>query len=135
MTSHADQRPRVVVADDHPHVLAALGRLVQPSCEVVASVATGKEAIDAAGRLKPDVLIVDLMMPDLDGFEVCRIVKQDSPETAVIIITAFDDPHVRAVATQKGASAFVAKHSVASTLEETIRRLFGARAEPDRQDL
>ena len=135
MTSHEERQPRVVVADDHPSVLVALGRLLQPSCDVVASVATGKEAIDAAGRLKPDVLIVDLMMPDLDGLEVCRIVKQESPGTAVVIITAFDDPHVRTVAIQKGASAFVAKHTVASTLEQTIRRLFAANAEPGRPDL
>ena len=91
MTSHEERRPRIIVADDHPHVLAAIGRLLQPSCDVVASVATGKEAIDAAGGLKPDVLIVDLMMPDLDGLEVCRKVKQESPATDVVIIAPSRD--------------------------------------------
>jgi two-component system response regulator HydG len=67
------------------------------------------------------------MLPDVDGLEVCRKVKQTAPETDVIIVTAFDDPHVQAVAMQDGASAFVPKHSAAATLENTILRLFAER--------
>jgi CheY-like chemotaxis protein len=110
------------VADDHPHVLAAFGRMLQSACEIVASVANGHAAVEAVSRLRPDVLVVDLMMPDLDGLEVCRRVKQLAPATDVVIVTAFDDAHVQTIALHDGASAFVPKHSV-DTLEETIQRI------------
>jgi DNA-binding NarL/FixJ family response regulator len=127
MTSLPELRPRVVLADDHPSVLIAFGRLLRPSCEVVASVPDGQAAIDAVGALRPDVLVVDLMMPDLDGLEVCRKVKQTTPEIDVVIVTACDDADVETVAMQDGASAFVPKHSAPSTLERTIQQLFADR--------
>jgi DNA-binding NarL/FixJ family response regulator len=117
-------RPRVVLADDHPSVLGAFGRMLNASCEVVASVSSGHEAVDAACRLRPDVLVVDLMMPDLDGLEVCRRVKQAAPETNLIIVTAFDDADVEAIAVQNGVCAFVPKHSAAVMLERVIQRVF-----------
>jgi len=127
MTIQPERRPRVVIADDHPSVLVAFGRMLQPCCEVVASVSNGLEAIDAVDKLRPDVLLVDLMLPDVDGLEVCRKVKQMAPKTDIIIVTAFDDPHVQDVAMQDGASAFVPKHSAAATLERTILRIFTER--------
>jgi two-component system, NarL family, response regulator DevR len=66
-------------------------------------------------------------LPDLDGLDVCRRVKQSAPETDVVIVTAFDDGHVEAIAIQDGASAFVPKHSAAATLERTIQRIFAER--------
>jgi len=127
MTFQLERRPRVVIADDHPSVLAAFARMLQPCCDVVASVPNGQEAIDAVATLKPDILLVDLMLPDLDGLDVCRRVKQTAPETDVVIVTAFDDDHVEAIAIQDGASAFVPKHSAAATLERTIQRIFAER--------
>jgi DNA-binding NarL/FixJ family response regulator len=127
MTFHPERRPRIVIADDHPSVLVAFSRMLHGCCEVVASVPNGLEAIDAVNKLRPDVLLVDLMLPDVDGIEVCRKVKQAVPDTDVIIVTAFDDPHVHTVAIQDGASAFVPKHSAAATLEQTILRIFTER--------
>src|SRR4051794_13286551 len=101
-----DRRPRVVIADDHPLVLDALARLLQRGCDVVASVADGVEAVAIIVRLNPDVLVVDLMMPDLDGVEVCRRVKHAAPQTQVIIVTAFDDPDVERIAVANGAAAY-----------------------------
>jgi DNA-binding NarL/FixJ family response regulator len=127
MTLQHERRPRVVIADDHPSVLVAFARMLQPCCDVVATVPTGHEALAAVGTLKPDILLVDLMLPDLDGLQVCRSVKQTTPETDVIIVTAFDDEHVQTVAMKNGASAFMPKHSAASTLEHTILRIFAER--------
>jgi DNA-binding NarL/FixJ family response regulator len=70
------------------------------------------------------VLIVDLMMPDIDGLEVFRRVKLAVPQTAVIIVTAFDDADVKAVALQNGAAAYVPKQEAARTLEQAIQRIF-----------
>ena len=101
--------------------------MLQPSCKVVASVSNGGEAVEAVSRLRPDVLVVDLMMPDMDGLEVCLRVKHASPETDVVVITAFYDMNVQAIAFQNGASAFLSKYSVTETLEGTIQRLFTER--------
>ena len=127
MTFPPERRPRVVIADDHPSVLVAFSRMLQPCCEVVATVATGQEAIDAVRTLRPDILLVDLMLPDVDGLAVCRSLKVTVPETDVIIVTAFDDAQVESTAMQDGASAFVPKHSAAATLERTIQRIFAER--------
>jgi DNA-binding NarL/FixJ family response regulator len=127
MTFQPERRPRVVIADDHPSVLVAFARMLQPCCDIVATVPNGKEAVAAVAKLSPDILLVDLMLPDIDGLQVCRSVKQSSPETDVIIVTAFDDEHVQTVAMKDGASAFMPKHSAASTLEPTILRVFAER--------
>jgi len=121
--SEARRLPRIVIADDHPSVLDALCRMLQRGCEIVATAPDGDAAVEAVTRLRPDVLIVDLMMPDIDGLEVCRRVKLAAPQTAVIIVTAFDDKDVEAVALQNGAAAYVPKQAAASALEETIQRV------------
>jgi CheY-like chemotaxis protein len=122
-TSGHDRRPRVVLADDHPSVLAAFGRMLQACCDVVASVSNGSDAVEAVTELRPDVLVVDLMLPDMDGLEICRRLKQVAPETAVVIVTAFDDKYIQTIALQEGAASFVAKHWAAETLLPTIHRI------------
>jgi DNA-binding NarL/FixJ family response regulator len=132
VSSHDTHRLRAVIADDHPQVGAALKRLLLSCCEVVAIVSNGGEAVEAIIRLNPDVAIVDLMMPDMNGLEVCRRVKQLVPQTDVVMTTAFDDPQVHAKAIEVGAAAVVPKHRAADELESTIRRIFAERnTEPD----
>src|SRR5262245_38366517 len=113
-------RPRVVLADDHEAVRVAFGRVLETFCDVVAKVPNGTEAVGAVTRLRPDILVVDLMLPDLDGVEVCRRVKRLAPGTCVVIITAFDDEQVEKAASRVGVSAFVEKYSAVSTLKPTI---------------
>src|SRR3954468_19387766 len=91
-----ERKPRVVLVDDYPPVLAALARMLRPHCDVVGTASSGGEAVDTVSRLKPDVLVVDLMLPDIDGLEVCRRVKEVAPEIAVVVITASDDVAIRA---------------------------------------
>jgi DNA-binding NarL/FixJ family response regulator len=130
MATVRPSRPRVVLADDHPHVLVAFGRLLGSSCEVVGSVPNGRDAIEAVMTLRPDILVTDLMMPDLDGLEVCRQVKHAAPEIAVVIVTAFGDDEVQKVALAAGASALIAKHAAADALEHTVQQIFA-----EKQDL
>src|SRR4051812_42077597 len=113
MSSNPGRRPRVVLADDYPPVLAALSRVLQTDCDVVASVPNGCDAVEAVTRLRPDILVADLMMPDIDGLEVCRRVKRVMPEIAVVIITAAADAAIEAAALRAGASAFVPKQMAA----------------------
>jgi|SRR3954462_11596439 len=130
MATVRPSRPRVVLADDHPHVLGAFGRLLGFSCEVVGSVSNGRDAVEAVMTLRPDILVTDLMMLDLDGLEVCRRVKHAAPETAVVIVTAFDDAEMQEAALAAGASAFIPKHAAADALERTIQQIFA-----EKQDL
>jgi len=124
MAPATDRKPRVVLVDDYAPVLAALGRMLGGPCDVIASVSTGGQALEAVTRLKPDVLVIDLMLPDIDGLEVSRRVKQLSPKTAVVIITASDDVAVRAAALSEGVEAFVPKHLASETLTDAIERVF-----------
>ena len=119
-----DRRPRILLADDYPRLLVALQRSLDGSCDVVGSVSSGFEAIDAAARLRPDVVVLDLTLPDVSGLEACRQIKLAAPEIIIVLLTATDDMDVQASAFRLGASAFVVKHMAAGHLEATILRLF-----------
>jgi DNA-binding NarL/FixJ family response regulator len=121
------RRPRVLLADDHPGMLVALRRLLEPSCDVVESVSTGHEAVEAATRLKPDVIVLDLTLADLHGFDACRQIKEALPGTEVVIVTAAGDAVLEASAFRAGASAFLEKHSAAGNLASAILRIVGGK--------
>lgn len=89
----------------------------------MASVGNGVQGIETAVSLMPDVMVVDLVMLEMNGLEVCRHMKKLAPETDVILLTAFDDEHMEAAAFQAGASAFMAKHNASGMLGSTIQRL------------
>ena len=103
------KRPRVLVADDHPEVVKAVCRVLALDCDVVGTVADGNAVLDAAQRLQPDVIVLDLNLPHVNGLEVCRQITQANPEMKVIMFTAMNDPDVRQRSLEVGASAFVCK--------------------------
>ena len=113
--------PRVLVADDHPGMTRAVCRLLALDCDVVGTVADGRALLDAAQRLQPDVIVVDLNLPQVNGLEACRQITQANPDAKVIVFTAMDDPDLEQRAIEVGASAFVCKS--AGDLLSTIKRL------------
>lgn len=123
-----ESRPRVLLADDYPGLLDAWERLLVTSCEIVGRVRSGRDALDATRSLKPDVVVVDVAMPDVGGIEACREIRSTRPETAVILVTAADDAEVRAAASDVGASAFLLKYAIADELEPAIHRAFQSRS-------
>jgi DNA-binding NarL/FixJ family response regulator len=122
----SERRPRIVIADDYPRLLAALRRLLEPSCDIVGSVSSGVEAIDAVTTLSPDVVVLDVSMPDINGMDACRRIKQAAPNTRVVLMTAAHDALLEAHALRAGASAFVLKGAAASEMAATIQRVFAA---------
>ena len=116
-------RPRVLLADDYPGMVKAVTRLLSPDCEVVGSVADGSALMEAAQRLQPYVVVLDLNLPKVNGLEACLQIRQMSPETKVIVFTAMNDPAVRQRSLTVGASAFVSKLTSADDLLATIKRL------------
>ena len=116
-------RPRVLLADDYPDMVKAVSRLLAQDCDVVGSVADGSELLEAAQRLQPDVIVLDLNLPNVDGLEACRQITQAYPEIRVILFTAMSDADVSQRLLGAGASAFVSKLAPVDSLVSTIKRL------------
>jgi DNA-binding NarL/FixJ family response regulator len=90
-------------------------------CDVVGNVSDGSAVLEAAQRLQPDVIVVDLNLPHVHGFEACRQIKQLIPEAKVIVFSAMNDPDVKQRSAEVGASAFVCKGT--GDLLSTVKRL------------
>ena len=123
MAIDVSRRLRVLVADDHPGVVKAISRLLAQDYDVAGSVADGSGLLDAAQRLRPDVIVLDMNLPNIDGLTACRQITQVHPEMKVIMFTALDDPELRRRAVEAGASAFVHKLAVDDGLLSAIKRL------------
>ena len=118
------KRPRVLIAEDHPGVAKAVCRLLALDCEVVGTVADGSAVLEAAQRLQPDVTVVDVNLPNLNGLEACRQIMEMNPNAKVIVFSALHDPRVAQDAAEAGAAAFVSKMAVDDgDLPSTIKRL------------
>ena len=117
------KRPRVLIAEDHPGVAKAVCRVLALDCEVVGSVADGSAVLEAAQRLQPDVIVVDLNLPNVNGLEACRQITQVNPEAKVIVFSAMNDPDVTQRSFEVGASAFVYKGAGDGGLLSTVKRL------------
>jgi DNA-binding NarL/FixJ family response regulator len=110
----------VVLADDHPVVRDGLTALLAsvPSIEVVGLAATGREAIRAAVTLHPDVLVLDLQMPDLNGIQAARQISRVAPGVALLVLTMFDDDESVFAAMRAGARGYLLK---GAAQEEIVR--------------
>ena len=116
-------RPRVLLADDYPGMVTAVSRLLSLDSDVVGSVADASALLEAAERLQPDVIVLDLNLPDLSGLEACRQITQGHPQIKVIVFTAVTDPEVRQRSLASGASAFVSKLGPVTDLLSAVKRL------------
>lgn len=112
----------MLLADDHPGILRAFQRLLEPSCEVVGWVTDGVALLAAATSLNPDVIVLDVAMPNLDGLAACGRIKQTTPRSKVVVVTATNDAAIREGAFTAGASGFVLKHRVVEDLRSAIQR-------------
>jgi DNA-binding NarL/FixJ family response regulator len=114
-------RVRVLLADDHTLFCNLLRDLLEPEYEVVGSVGDGRELLKAADSLHPDVALVDIGMPSLNGLDAGRRLKQANPKVKLIYLTMNNNVEYAREALQAGASAFVLKNSQSSSLLQAIR--------------
>jgi DNA-binding NarL/FixJ family response regulator len=121
-------RPRVLLADDHRLLREAFAKLLAPDCDVVGTVADGRAALAAAQELKPDIIVLDIAMPSLNGLDAARQIKAVLPDVKVIFLTMNEDPDVAAAAFRSGASGYLLKNSAASELLQAIREVFQGRS-------
>ena len=121
-------RPRVLLADDHALLLGALEKLLSTDCEVVGLVADGRALVEAADTLKPDVIVLDISMPNLNGLEAGRQIKQRLRSVKLVFVTMNEDPDLAAEAFRAGASGYLLKQSAATELMTAIRQVMQGRS-------
>jgi DNA-binding NarL/FixJ family response regulator len=122
------RRPRVLLADDHRLLREAFAQLLEPACEVVGSVADGRALLEAAPQIRPDIVVLDIAMPLLNGLDAARHLKRVQPEVKVIFLTMNEDSDVAAEAFRIGASGYLLKNSAASELLAAIQEVFQGRS-------
>jgi len=120
-------RERILLADDNTSLLTALKRLLNLSYTVVSTVRTGADVLEAARVLQPDVIVIDVRLPDINGLVVCRQVTAAVPHARVVVLTAVDDPVVEQRAFEAGAAAFVLKYRAGDDLIPAIERALATR--------
>ena len=118
------QTIRVVVADDHPIVRQGVVALLgdEPDIEVVADVADGRAAVSAVLAEDPDVILMDLRMPGMDGVEATGAVRERRPDVAVLVVTTYDTDEAIVRAVEAGAAGYMLKDSPTEDLVDAVRR-------------
>ena len=114
-------RVKILLADDHILFCNLLRDLLEPEYEVVGTVSDGRELLDAAETLRPDVVLIDIGMPSLNGLDAGRRLKKTNPKLKLIYLTMNNNVEYAREALQAGASAFVLKNSQTSDLLQAIR--------------
>ncbi len=113
-------RTRILLADDHTMISAGFQKLLEPHYEVVGSVADGRALLKAAAELHPDVVLLDVGMPLLNGLDAARALKKTMPHVKLIFLTMNPDSDIAAEAFRVGASAYLLKNSQASELLQAV---------------
>ena len=121
-------RPRVLLADDHALLLGAFEKLLGGEYDIVGQVSDGRALVAAAETLNPDVIVLDISMPLLNGLEAGRQIKQKSRGVKLVFLTMNEDAGLAAEAFRSGASAYVLKRSAASELTTAIREVMQGRS-------
>ena len=118
-------KTRILIADDHPLLREALCQVFsnQKDMEIVGEANNGEEAIKLTSQLKPDILVMDIMMPKLDGLEASRQIKKIAPNTAILILTAYDDDNYVLGLLEAGATGYLLKSAKGQDLVEAVRAI------------
>jgi len=131
--SEGAQRARVIIADDHE--LARLGLrtmlVPEPDLEVVGEATTGREAVSMSKELEPDLVLMDIRMPDLDGLVATRAIKEDHPRTSVLIVTLSEDPDYLLEALRVGAAGYVLKDASRREVVAAVRQVLSGESPLD----
>jgi DNA-binding NarL/FixJ family response regulator len=120
-------KPRVLIADDHKIVLEGLRRLLSAEFDVLEAVGDGRELLEAADRLRPDVIVADISMPNLNGIEAVRQIKKSNENVKIVLLTMHAEVAYARGGFEAGASGYVLKHSAPDELIVAIREALQGR--------
>jgi DNA-binding NarL/FixJ family response regulator len=121
-------RPRVLIADDHSVVAEGLRSLLQKNCDVIGVVSNGRELLEKAPQLKPELFVLDITMPLLNGLDAAERLKSTLPNAKFVFLTMSDDPNLAAAALNLGAVGYVLKQAAASELMKAISEVVQGRS-------
>jgi DNA-binding NarL/FixJ family response regulator len=121
-------RPRILLADDHALLLGAFEKLLSEECDIVGQVSDGRALVSAAAELKPDLIVLDIAMPLLNGLEAARQIKHQARDVKLVFLTMNEDTDLAAEAFRSGASAYLLKRSATSELLTAIREVLQGRS-------
>lgn len=121
---------RILIADDHAIVREGMNHLIdgRPDLEIVAEAADGAEAVLLAQRHQPDVILMDLMMPRLDGIAAIKAIKRDDPQARILVLTSFAEDEKVFAAIKAGALGYLLKDSSPLALIQAIHDVYGGNA-------
>ena len=119
-THKSSSRTRILLADDHAMVVEGLRALLQNTYEIVGVAADGRAMLEVACKLHPDVIVVDVSMPSLNGLDAAERLKTLLPDVKLVFLTMQDNSNLAAAALRLGAVGYVLKHSAASELMTAI---------------
>ncbi len=122
-----ESRPQVLIADDHLIFADGLRLLLEKCYKVVGTVTDGRALITEAVRLKPDVIVVDIGMPLLNGLDAAERVRRELPRVKLVFLTMQDNPNLAAAALELGSAAFVLKQAAGSELLQAIEQVLRGR--------
>jgi DNA-binding NarL/FixJ family response regulator len=123
-TTPLTRAARVLIVDDHDLVRDGYQRMLdrEPDLEVVGEATNGREAVDLCKELGPDLVLMDVRMPEMDGIEATRRIKGELPTTSVLVVTTYDNPDYLFEAVEAGAAGYVLKDAPKSQLLSALRR-------------
>src|SRR5271166_2128232 len=104
-----NHRPRIILADDHTMLLDAFQRLLEPQCEIVGTACDDRTLIELALKTKPEIIILDISMPRLNGMDACAQLRRLMSSVKFVFLTVDEDPDLAAEAIGLGASAYLLK--------------------------
>jgi DNA-binding NarL/FixJ family response regulator len=118
-----DEPLRILIADDHPLFRSGMRALLaaEPAMEVVGEATSGDEVIDMASALQPDVVLMDIQMPGVEGIEATRRILYISPHIRILMVTMFDDDHSVFTAMRAGARGYILKGATPETIVRAIQ--------------
>jgi DNA-binding NarL/FixJ family response regulator len=116
---------RIVIADDHPIFRSAIRQTLerQHNLEVVAEAANGQQALELCRRLRPELVLMDLRMPEMDGVTATQAIKREFPETRVLILTAVDESRGLSDSLEAGAAGYILKDASPAQITHAVRRV------------
>ena len=120
-------RPRIFLADDHSLLLDAFSNLLEPKYDIVGTATDGRKMLSMVSKLKPDVVVMDIAMPNLNGFDAGQKLKIIQPEIKLIFLTVNEDPDMVTEAFRIGASGYLLKSSAAAELFQAIDEVLNSK--------
>jgi DNA-binding NarL/FixJ family response regulator len=121
------KKVRVLLADDHPHVLEKVTQLLEPGYEIVGTASDGESLVNAAGRLKPEVIVIDISMPILDGIQAANRLKEEGCNSKIVFLTVHGDPDYVRACLATGAFGYVVKARMSTDLPRAVKEALGGR--------